>query len=499
MSMYDTFLNLTQKASTIADTNANTQQRLMQVAMGQKQLEAYDRKVKADEAVRQFMIQQELTPNPQQNNPDAPSVGERQSVADERNPEMAELRNLGKQRDKYQRTLQVAIKAGADPSEYKMWQDEIDKATTRISQLAKDVTARKQKDNENIVNLGRDVKTPEQLHDFVRYVGETLSPGEAFALDKRLPHDPNGGLVYNDQAASVLSQFMRSKESAAQAHQLAQEQLLAQNLARKEAKDQAETKKSDAQIAHLQASTAHLLRLGTGGSGGASGAGSLKAVEYIYPRKADGSIDETKGPIGTRGVNKGGKMIVLDADGNETTLAALAGGTAKEAKDTKVGVTNVVRQNIVKSGVTNSLARLDEIEKKFPDNNTSPFFGTHAENPASRALYGVGRGMQSSTAKQVDAAWASMIDEAIPVFTGGLRGSDAFRRFLIEQAPGPGDDKASRAEKIRLLRANINGTSKAFFNKFVSDPTFWAPGTKPEEVQDVKGGAPSEWKVEKVQ
>lgn len=223
--------------------------------------------------------------------------------------------------------------------------------------------------------------------------------------------------------------------------------------------------------------------------------GPLKQVEMIYPKKPDGTVDETQPPLGTRGVTKDGKMVVLDADGNKTTMQELGGGTAKESKSSRVGVTNVVRQGIVKAGVTNSLARLNEIEKDYGDTSTSSFFGQHADSPATRALYGAGKSTMSAKQQKVDAAWASFIDEAIPVFTGGLRGSDSFRKFLIEQAPGPGDKPAAQQEKRRLLRANIEGTSKAFFNKFASDPSFWAPGTKPEDVEVVKQGDKGESKV----
>lgn len=243
------------------------------------------------------------------------------------------------------------------------------------------------------------------------------------------------------------------------------------------------------------------------------GAGNLKKVELIYPKDASGKVDQTKEPIGTRAITKNGKMIYLDTDGIQVTAGALAGGTAAEDKASRVGVTNVVRQNIVKAGVRNSLARLDEVVKKFPNLNTSMFFGAHDEGPVTRGLYGAGRGQMSSEQKQADAGWASVVDEAIPVFTGGLRGSDAFRRFLIGQVPGPGDDAGSRAEKVRLLRANIQGTSHAFFDRFASDPSMWASGTTPDEVDEVKSSietpsAPGKpkaaapttggWKVEKV-
>ena len=224
----------------------------------------------------------------------------------------------------------------------------------------------------------------------------------------------------------------------------------------------------------------------------AGGTGALKSVELLYPKGADGRPDESQPPIGSRGVTKTGKIITLDADGNPTTQGDLKAGSAKEAKDVakaEGGAGGAVRNNLVRSGVTNSLARLNEIEKAFPTGTTSSFFGQHADNPMTRGMYGAAKGMQSKDQQNIDAKWASMIDEAIPVFTGGLRGSDAFRRFLIEQAPGPGDRPETVKEKMRLFRQNIEGTSKAFFSKFKSDPSMWAPGVSKEQVDAL--GAPA--------
>lgn len=272
-------------------------------------------------------------------------------------------------------------------------------------------------------------------------------------------------------------------------------------------KQQAETRRSEQGDRRLDIMTRRAEQL-------AGGSGNLKGkIELIYPKGPDGKVDQSKPPIGTRATTKSGKIVYLDEDGLQTTAAALAGGTAAEDKSSKVSVSNVVRQNLVRAGVKNALARLGDIETKYPDLNTSAFFGTHGDNPVTRGAYGAGRGMMSSQQKQADAAWGSFIDEAIPVFTGGLRGSDAFRRFLIEQAPGVGDDKASRAEKVRLLKANIEGTSHAFFDHFASDPTMWPAGVKPEDIEAAKSelakpkapaaapkapAAGGGWKVEKV-
>lgn len=213
-----------------------------------------------------------------------------------------------------------------------------------------------------------------------------------------------------------------------------------------------------------------------------AGGGALTKTEFLYPNGADGKPDTTKPPIGVRGVTKTGKIINLDAEGKQ--VSAQPGNPAPKAGAQK----DNVRTSIVKSGITNAIARLNEIDK-LGYVSTSSFFGQHGDNPLTRGAYGAAKGMQSKGQQDTDAKWASMIDEAIPVFTGGLRGSDAFRRFLIEQAPGPGDKPETIREKKRLFRQNIEGTSKAFFNKFSTDPSFWGPGVTKEQLGEGGGGA----------
>ncbi len=258
----------------------------------------------------------------------------------------------------------------------------------------------------------------------------------------------------------------------------------------------AETRRTDQGQQNIDIKRDKENRLKASAAAAAGGAGFLKTTELVYPKGANGQPDQTQAPIGVRGITKTGKIINLDAEGIQ--VPTLEGGTAKEGKATGTSQRDAVRTSIVKSGITNAIARLDEIEKAHPFGATSSFFGQHGDNPLTRGAYGAAKSLQGGAQQDIDAKWASLIDEAIPVFTGGLRGSDAFRRFLIEQAPGPGDKPATIKEKMRLFRQNIEGTSKAFFNKYSSDPSFWGPGVKPEEV---KGGAApkqGEWKVEKV-
>lgn len=211
------------------------------------------------------------------------------------------------------------------------------------------------------------------------------------------------------------------------------------------------------------------------------GAGNLKSTELVYPKDEQGRPDQTKEPIGVRGITKTGKIVNVDAKGH--VVPTLAGATAKEGKATSVNVRDTVRGNLVEGSALNATNRLNEIEKVHPGGTVSYLFGKSAGDSVTAGVaHGAIRGTQSKTQQDIDAKWASFIDEAIPVFTGGLRGSDAFRRFLIEQAPQPGTRPEVIKEKIRLFRENIRGTQRAFANKFKNDPQMWGTGVTPEQV-----------------
>lgn len=220
------------------------------------------------------------------------------------------------------------------------------------------------------------------------------------------------------------------------------------------------------------------------------GVGKLKSTEFVYPKKEDGSADQSAEPIGIRGLSKTGKIIYLDAEGHQTPT--LAGLTAKQSKGSQVSVRDSVRSNLVEGSALNATNRLNEIEKAHPGGTTSVLFGQDPKGITESAVHGVGRSMQGKQQQDIDAKWSSFIDEAIPVFTGGLRGSDAFRRFLIGQAPGPGTKPEIVAEKMRLFRENIKGTQRAFANKFKTDPQMWGSGVTRDQVQGGAGAAGGE-------
>lgn len=222
-------------------------------------------------------------------------------------------------------------------------------------------------------------------------------------------------------------------------------------------------------------------RLKASAAAAVGGSGFLKTTELVYPKGANGQPDQTQPPIGVRAITKTGKIVNLDAEGHQ--VPTLAGATAKEGKASQVNVRDTVRGNLVEGSAFNAINRLKEIEEKFPTGTTSLLFGRSADSVLSGAGHAAMRGAQSADQQDLDAKWSSFIDEAIPVFTGGLRGSDAFRRFLIEQAPGPNTKPEVVKEKMRLFRENIKGTQRAFANKFATDPKMWAPGVTKEQVQ----------------
>jgi hypothetical protein len=145
----------------------------------------------------------------------------------------------------------------------------------------------------------------------------------------------------------------------------------------------------------------------------------------------------------------------------------------------------------VKAGVENTERNIEEIKQygkgQFP--TTSILFGRHAEGLISAAAYA---GLRETLPKEqlaVDAKYNSMIDEAIPVFTNGLRGSDSFRQFLLNQVPQVGDPPDVANEKMRLFEANIKGTSKIYNQMFKTNPQFQNPDEGPADIPKA-GGQP---------
>lgn len=163
------------------------------------------------------------------------------------------------------------------------------------------------------------------------------------------------------------------------------------------------------------------------------------------------------------------------------------------------GAQATVRANLVLGAANNALDRLKEIETKYPNENVSLLLQSHSEGLVGAGAESLYRRTQSDKQLAVDQSWRNLITEAIPVLTGGLRGSDSFRRFLIQESPLSGTSTGARTEGRRMLKANIEGMKAIFENKpapagfdpsfvtkmvdaYASDPKYWAPGTTKEQV-----------------
>ena len=181
-----------------------------------------------------------------------------------------------------------------------------------------------------------------------------------------------------------------------------------------------------------------------------------------------------------------GFQLFTDADGNTKSvnpntgevkdLPGLKGLKKVGTGGTQGGGSAKVQQRValVTGAAKNAINRLDEIEKEFGDQySVSPVFGEHPETAMGKVAAAATRVAIGKKQQKFDAQAGSFIDEAIPVFTGGLRGSDAFRRFLAAQLPQVGEDPATRKEKWRLFRENIEGMSNSFATAYQGNSQYW--------------------------
>lgn len=233
-------------------------------------------------------------------------------------------------------------------------------------------------------------------------------------------------------------------------------------------------------------------------------------IKYTSPAGADKGWSMYQGPGGT-GVYRvnpnAGIMQTKSGDGWQD-INALPAGASRMGSD--IGIKDSVRTNMVQGAAGNVLRQMDSFGKDAAGNDlisqlrASPEIGVHPDGYIGNVIQGVRRASMSDDQKNADTKIAGIIDEAIPVLTGGLRSSDSFRSFLLSQVPRSlGDDDNTAAQKWQVLRDNINGTSNAFRSRFASDPKNWGPGVGANDVQGIKmptvapavtgssGGAPS--------
>lgn len=197
----------------------------------------------------------------------------------------------------------------------------------------------------------------------------------------------------------------------------------------------------------------------------------LHPEKFHYQRQANTQLfTEPDGTVKSYNPQTQEVKVVSDLKGAKKvgTNSGQGGGTAKVQQ----------RVALVTGAAKNALDRLGEIEKEFGNNySVSPIFGEHATSPMGKIAEGATRMALTKKQQAFDAQAGSFIDEAIPVFTGGLRGSDSFRRFLAGQLPQPMEDPETRARKWKLFRQNIEGMSNSFATAYGANPQYWGGKT----------------------
>ena len=172
----------------------------------------------------------------------------------------------------------------------------------------------------------------------------------------------------------------------------------------------------------------------------------------------------------TQSVYRDGRIAVHNPSGEE--VDANISGYAQP----KGGSKNAdVRAHQVKSSVNNALRSLNEVQQKHGESaKGSIYYGTESSTPVGNLLHGAGKSVMSPEQQQTDASLMSAAEETAFALTGGMRASDSFRRFVQNQFPRFGDSDEAAREKYLIIRANLDGTSMAWFNKLASDPSNFA-------------------------
>jgi hypothetical protein len=149
-------------------------------------------------------------------------------------------------------------------------------------------------------------------------------------------------------------------------------------------------------------------------------------------------------------------------------------GTAGSAAQQKANV----RAASVAAASNNSLRILDNIQKKYGDNaGTSFIFKSDPKTPIEYGVNALEKKMVPNKTLELDADANSLIDEAGPAFTGGLRVNSSFREFLMNQLPTGSDPDNVKREKWKNFRDNISGASNTFQKAYSGNPDYWSKGT----------------------
>lgn len=220
MPIYQQIQQMLQTQAKTADIEQETQQRIQQILMNKKQIEAYDKNQAAEEAYRQEVLRVNTLGNPMENDPGTKSVG----ATEDSNSSMYDksLRSLQAQQKMATANLQLAQKYGKDPKPYLT---ALENANTQIRELAKDATKEQAEKAQQTAQILRDVNSPYALGAALEHIASVFGAKKAQDVASKLPHDADGNLVWNEKAKAALApyvaQYTTMHESGVQAHNAA--------------------------------------------------------------------------------------------------------------------------------------------------------------------------------------------------------------------------------------------------------------------------------------
>jgi hypothetical protein len=212
-------VNIMQGLANIADTKAQTDQRIMALAVGQQKMQEEDRAQQLSEAYRQQVMQEMLTGPVAQDNPMTTSIAETQSAKVD--PNVGMLRTLQSDRGRILQNIKLAQAYGqkADP-----WIRELAQLDGVMRQTTADLSNQQKEDYKQAAQIWRDVDSPEKAAAALQYIADTFGDDAARKIDQRLAHDPNtGAVLWNEKSklasAPYASQFTTMAEKATQTQQ----------------------------------------------------------------------------------------------------------------------------------------------------------------------------------------------------------------------------------------------------------------------------------------
>jgi len=182
-----------------------------------------------------------------------------------------------------------------------------------------------------------------------------------------------------------------------------------------------------------------------------------------------------------------GAQILEDKDGNvfsvnpnkpDEGVKPVAGAKGLHKPGTTGGAAAQkanIRATSVAAAANNSLRILDQISKEFGDKaTTSVIFKEDPKGAVGTFFTGAAKRLVPEKTLKLDADANSLIDEAGPAFTGGLRVNSSFREFLRNQLPSFGDPDKVAQRKWKNFRENVQGSSDTFKKAYTGDPNYWS-------------------------